>query len=211
MKTIELFTTTVDAVGMDTDISGPAMGVFIPVLWFTLLFLVCTFLVLIEKKASAARKAVLALGIVAVPAMWTPYVVADFEYSEDALHRMIKVPALDAHSSFSISIHRREVTPGPENKTVVAAVHDKFQDELDQHHDTMDKMGLGEQCDILRDLNKDPNDMSVLCGGYLVEPVVARGMEVTPVIETSADAVWWPWSIDPHNVEVTASIKIDKE
>ena len=210
MKTIELFTTTVDAVGMGTDISGPAMiALMIPVLWCTLLFLVCVYLALREKTASTARKAVIALGIVVVPALWTPYVVADFEYSEDVLHRMVKVPALDAHSSFSI--HRSEVTPGPENKTVVAAVHDKFQDELDQHRDTLDKMGLSDQCEILRDLNKDPNDMSVLCGGYLVEPVVARGMEVTPVIETSADHVWRPWSIDPHNVEVTASIKIDKE
>lgn len=210
MKTIELFTTTVDAVGMGTDISGPAMiALMIPVLWCTLLFLVCVYLALREKTASTARKAVIALGIVVVPALWTPYVVADFDYSEDALHRMIKVPALDSSSSFRLT--ERTAPPGPENKTVVAAVHDQFQDELDQHHDTLDKMGLSEQCDILRDLNKDPNDMSVLCGGYLVEPVIARGMEVTPVIETSADHVWWPWSIDPHNVEVTASIKIDKD
>ncbi|PZO97746.1 MAG: hypothetical protein DI609_12425 [Corynebacterium urealyticum] len=210
MKTIELFTTTVDAVGMDTDISGPAIALLIPVLWCTLLFLVCAYLELIEKTASTARKVVLALGIVVVPALWTPYVVADFGYSKDALHRMVKVPAHDAHSSFRLT-ERAAPTPGPENKTVVAAVHDKFQDELDQHRDTLDKMGLGEQCEILRELNEDPNAVSVLCGGYLVKPVIARGMELTPVVNTSADQAWWPWSVDPHNVEVTARIEIDKE
>ena len=210
MHTIELFTTTVDAVGMDTDISGTAMvALIIPVLWCTLLFLVCVYLALREKTASTARKAVIALGIVAIPALWTPYVMADFEYSEDAIHRMIKVPSLDSSSSFRLT--ERSAPPGPENKTVVAAVHDEFQDELGQHRGTLDKMGLSEQCDILRELNKDPNAVSVLCGGYLVEPVIARGMELTPVIKTSADQVWWAWSIDPHNVEVTASIKIDKK
>ena len=211
MKSIELFTTTVDAVGMDTDISGPAMiALLIPVLWCTLLFLVCAYLALIEKTSSAVCKVVLALGIVVVPALWTPYAVADFDYSEDTLHRMVKVPARDAHSSFRLT-EREAPTPGPENKTVVAAVHDKFQDELDQHRDTLDKMGLSEQCDILRELNEDPNAVSVLCGGYLAEPVIARGMELTPVVKTSADQAWWPWSIDARAVEVTARIEIDKK
>ena len=210
MKTVELFTTTVDAVGMDTDISGPAMiALLIPVLWCTLLFLVCAYLALIEKTSSAVCKVVLALGIVVVPALWTPYAVADFDYSEDALHRMVKVPARDAHSSFRLT--GRVALPGPKNKTVVAAVHDKFQDELGQHRDTLDKMGLSEQCEILRELNEDPNAVSVLCGGYLAEPVIACGMKLIPVIETSADQAWWPWSVDPRNVEVTASIEIDKD
>ena len=210
MTMIELFTTTVDAGGMDTATAGPALALLMFAVGFTLFFIVWVYTTLREKTLNSAKKVVIALGVLIVPALWVPYVAADFEYSSSALHRITKMPSPDSHSSFKIT--GRVAPPGPENKTVVAAVHDKFQDELDKNSGTLDKVGLGEQCDSLHSLNEDPHAVSVLCGGYLVEPVVANGLKITPVIETSADkAMYTAFSIDPHAVEVTARIEIDKE
>ena len=122
-------------------------------------------------------------------------------YGTNPLLRMVSTPA-----------HADEDNPGPDNKTVVAATHDQFQDELDTRHEGLEDLGLDKECHHQASLEGNSHDgLSVLCGGYSLEPVVTDKATITPVIKTSADEVWFPWFNDPHDVEVTASIEIDKK
>ena len=95
---------------------------------------------------------------------------------------------------------------------MVAAVHDQFQDELDNRDEALKDMGLDKECHHQASLEGNSrHGLSVLCGGYSLDPVITDKATLTPVIETSADDVWFPWFNNPHNVEVTASIEIDKK
>ena len=91
----------------------------------------------------------------------------------------------------------------------MSAVHDDFQKAVDK--DALKELGLDSECRSQRDITSSPKSLSVLCGGYSLEPVVTDNATLTPRVKTSADLVGWPWSIDPHTVEVTGSIEISKK
>ena len=203
MKTVELFTTTVDAVGMDTEFTS---GVYVLVLGLgipTLLFLLLDVSDVVQGQKEGWKyentwQLWAGTGLVLLACIG-PLLVDDFSsYSEHTIRRVSVVPK-----------HVEKHTPSPEDRTVVAAVHDYFQKSVDR--DAFKELGLDKECHIQRDLTSSPESLSVLCGGYSLDPVIADNATVTPVIKTSADRAWWPWSVDPHNVEVTASIEIDKE
>ena len=206
--TIELLRTTIDAVGLDTSFADDStMSLFfmlgvIPC--FILLVLVAGVIGhLVSREWSQARSygKGAAVAAVAVAFIYWPLGVDDSSYSETPLRRMVSAPA-----------HVDEDRPGSDNNTVVAAIHDQVQDELGNRRAGFKDLGLDKTCRTQVSLAGSSHDaLSVLCGGYSLDPVVTDKATVTPTVETSADQVWWPWSIDPHNVEVTVSVEIDKE
>ena len=206
--TVELLRTTIDAVGLDSSFADDStvslffmLGVF-PC--FILLILVVGALVdaTLGNRSQArdsAKKVAVAAVVVAL--IYWPLVVDDSSYSANPLRRMVSAPA-----------HVDEDRPGSDNNTVVAAIHDQVQDELGNRRAGFKDLGLDKTCRTQVSLAGSSHDaLSVLCGGYSLDPVVTDKATVTPTVETSADQVWWPWSIDPHNVEVTVSVEIDKE
>lgn len=206
--TVELLRTTIDAVGLDTSFADDStMSLFfmlgvIPC--FILLALIAGVIGhLVSREWSQARSygKGAAVAAVAVAFIYWPLGVDDSSYSENPLRRTISAPA-----------HVDEGRPGSDNNTVVAAVHDQVQDELDNRREGFKDLGLDKTCRTQASLAGSSRDtLSVLCGGYSLDPVVTDKATITPIVETSADQVWWPWSIDPHNVEVTVSVEIDKE
>lgn len=210
MTTAELFTTTVDAVGMEVSPAEDG-SVILPFLLgaaIVLVFLAFAFEALRNALAgrwSAAREhadVVVVSGIVSA--------LLCFPLTTDAFSAYGKNPML--LRTVSVPSHSNEDNPGPDSNTVIAAVHDQFQDELDNRSEGLKDMGLDKECQTYLSMAGSSRDsVSVLCGGYSLDPVITDKATFTPVIETSADEVWLPWFSDPHNVEVTASIEIDKK
>lgn len=210
MTTIELFTTTVDAVGMEVSPAegGPGTLPFLLGCAVVLVFLAFAFDALRSALAgrwSDAREhadVVVVSGIVSALLCFPLTTDAFSAYGKNPmLLRMVSVPS-----------HSNKDNPGPDSNTVIAAVHDQFQDELDNRSEGLKDMGLDKECQTYLSMAGSSRDsVSVLCGGYSLDPVITDKATLTPVIETSADEVWFPWFNDPHNVEVTASIEIDKE
>lgn len=206
--TVELLRTPIDAVGLDTSFADDSTLS----LFFMLGLVPCILLLalvvgvighLVSREWSQARSygkgAVVAAAVVAF--IYWPIAVDDSSYSENPLRRTISAPA-----------HVDEDRPGSDNNTVVAAIHDQVQDELGKRREGFKDLGLDKTCRTQSSLAGSSRDtLSVLCGGYSLDPVVTDKATLTPTVETSADKVWWPWSIDPHNVEVTVSVEIDKE
>ncbi len=205
--TIELLRTTIDAVGLDTSFADDStMSLF-----FMLGLVPCIILLalvvgvighLVSREWSQARSygkgAVVTAAVVAF--IYWPIAVDDSSYSENPLRRTISAPA-----------HVDEDRPGSANNTVIAAIHDQVQDELGNRREGFKDLGLDKTCRTQSSLAGSSRDtLSVLCDGYSLDPVVTDKATITPVVETSADQAWWPWSIDPHAVEVTVSIQIDK-
>lgn len=205
--TIELFRTTIDAVGLDsrfTEDSTASMGFMLGVVPI-LILLVCVIGVLValvsEKREEARGYGKLgAICVVATVLIYCPMVIDDSSsYSENPLRRTISMP-----------VHADKDNPGPGNNTIVAKIHEQFMDELDQRSDGLDELGLDKECRTQSSLAGGSDDaLPVLCGGYSLDSVTTDRATITPIIETSADKVWWPWSIDPHAVEVTARIGIE--
>ena len=206
--TVELLRTTIDAVGLDTSFADDStMSLF-----FMLGVIPCFILLALiagavghlaseewSQARSYGKNAVVAAAVVAL--IYWPLMVDDSSYSANPLRRMISAPA-----------HVDEDRPGSDSNTVVAAIHGQVQDELDNRREGFKDLGLDKTCRTQSSLAGSSRDtLSILCGGYSLDPVVTDKATITPVVETSADQAWWPWSIDPHNVEVTISIKIDKK
>lgn len=205
--TIELFRTTIDAVGLDsrfTEDSTASMGFMLGVLPI-LILLACVIGVLValvsEKREDVRSYGKLgAICVVATVLIYCPMVIDDSSsYNENPLRRTISMP-----------VHADENNPGSDNNTVVAKIHEQFMGELDQRSNGLDELGLDKECRTQFSLAGGSDDaVSVLCGGYSLDSVTTDKATITPIIETSADKVWWPWAIDPHAVEVTARIDIE--
>lgn len=206
--TIELLRTTIDAVGLDsgfTDDSTATLFFMSGVIPFFIFLALVVGAVgnMISKDWDKARDyAKLAPVVAAVVALiYFPLVLDDSSYSANPLRRLVSMP-----------VHVDEEHPGADNNTVVASIHDQVQDELDNRREGFKEMGVDKECSVQASLAGNSRDgLSILCGGYSLDPVVTSKATLTPTIETSADKVWWPWYIDPRAVEVTARIEIDKE
>ena len=206
--TVELLRTTIDAVGLDSSFADDSTASMFFMLGAVPSLILVALIVgvaghMIGKEWSQARDYARGSAVfaVVVALIYWPLVVDDSSYSANPLRRMVSAPA-----------HVDEDRPGSDNNTVVAAIHDQVQDELGNRRAGFKDLGLDKTCRTQVSLAGSSRDtLSILCGGYSLDPVVTDKATVTPTVETSADQVWWPWSIDPHNVEVTVSIEIDKE
>ena len=206
--TVELLRTTIDAVGLDSEFTDDSTASMFFVLGAVPSLILVALIVgvvghMIGKEWSQARDYARGSAVFAavVALLYFPLVLDDSSYSANPLRRTISAPA-----------HVDKDRPGSDNNTVVAAIHDQVQDELDNRREGFKDLGLDKTCRTQSSLAGSSRDtLSVLCGGYSLDPVVTDKATLTPTVETSADKVWWPWSIDPHNVEVTVSVEIDKE
>lgn len=206
--TIELLRTTIDAVGLDsgfTDDSTASMFFMLGAVPSLILVALIVGVVghMIGKEWSQARDYARGSAVFAavVALIYFPLVLDDSSYSANPLRRLISMP-----------VHVDEKHPGSDNNTVVAAIHDQVQDELDTRREGFKELGVDKECAVQASLAGNSRDgLSMLCGGYSLDPVVTDKATLTPTIETSADKAWWPWSIDARAVEVTARIEIDKE
>ena len=206
--TVELLRTTIDAVGMDTSFADDSAMSFLFMLGIFPLFILLMLGVGALADATlgnrsqardSAKKVAVAAVVVAL--IYWPQFVDDSSYSANPLRRLVSAPA-----------HVDKDQPGSDNNTVVAAIHDQVQDELDNRREGFKDLGLDKTCRTQSSLAGSSRDtLSILCGGYSLDPVITDKATITPVVETSADQAWWPWSIDPHNVEVTVSVEIDKD
>ena len=198
----------IDAVGLDSKFTVDStaslffmLGVVPVFLFLALAFNVGVHLAAGERDESRDNAMFAAVCIAVVALIYWPVVVDDSSYSANPMRRLISMP-----------VHVDEKHPGSGNNTVVAAIHDQVQDELGNRHAGFKDLGLDKTCRTQSSLAGSSRDtLSVLCGGYSLDPVVTDKATLTPTVETSADKVWWPWSIDPHNVEVTVSVEIDKD
>mgnify|MGYP007127263539 CR=1 FL=1 len=207
--TVELLRTTIDAVGLDSKFTADSTASLLFMLGVVpiLIFLALVFGAVVQCTAGdrdEARDYSMCAAVCAavIALIYWPMVTDDSSsYNSNPLRRMISAP-----------VHVDEDHLGSYDNTVVGAVHDQVQDELDRRDEGFKDLGLDKECRTQASLAGDSRGgLSVLCGGYSLDPVTTDKATLTPVIKTSADHVWWPWSIDPHNVEVTISIKIDKK
>ncbi len=205
---IELLRTTIDAVGLDSEFTDDSTASMFFMLGAVPSLILVALIVgvaghMIGKEWSQARDYARGSAVFAavVALIYFPLVLDSSAYSANPMRRLISMP-----------VHVDEKHPGSGNNTVVAAIHDQVQDELDNRREGFKDLGLDKTCRTQSSLAGSSRDtLSVLCGGYSLDPVVTDKATLTPTVETSADKVWWPWSIDPHNVEVTVSVEIDKE
>lgn len=206
--TIELLRTTINAVGLDSSLTYTSTASTFFILGVIPFFILLAAMggvavnMAAESKQEAHRYGKLAAICAVVSALiYCPLVVDSDTYSENPLRRMSSAPALvDEENS------------GSDNNTVVSVVHDQVQDELDTRREGLTDLGVDKACHTQKLLAGHSRDtLSVLCGGYSLDPVDTDKATITPVVETSADEPWWPWSIDPYAVEVTVSIQIDKK
>lgn len=72
-----------------------------------------------------------------------------------------------------------------------------------------DDLGLEKKCNLIKSTADNPDQVSVLCGGYSLDEVDTQFATLYPRLHTSADMAFYDaWSIDPHNVDVHAEIYI---
>lgn len=204
--TIELFTTTIDAVGMDTQLSRGAVVFYLWLLSvFTFFFL--GFVAVLAYNRDFTRKRATVSGVVGVVlvGLWSYFALAPGTYSENPWSRLARTPAAGVGGDALLS----STQPGPDGNNIAAVIHDQFQDEL-ARHDELQLYGLGEQCQTQREASKyEPAEESVLCGGYALTPVVTRGWNITPSITAEDDLISsTAFTVDPHAMEVTAYISI---
>lgn len=101
------------------------------------------------------------------------------------------------------------VEPADPAKSLTALTHDDFMRNIDKHKDVLNDFGLDKKCNLLKSTTDDPDEVSVLCGGYSLNEVETHSATLYPRLRTSADrALYDAWSIDPHNVDVHAEIYI---
>lgn len=206
--TIELLRTTIDAVGLDSEFTDDSTASVFFMLGAVPSLILVALIVgvvghMIGKEWSQARDYARGSAVFAavVALIYFPLAVDDSSYSANPLRRLISMP-----------VHVDEKHPGADNNTVVAAIHDQVQDELNTRRAGFKELGVDKECAVQASLAGNSRDgLSVLCGGYSLDPVVTDKATLTPTVETSADQAWWPWSIDARAVEVTARIEIDKE
>lgn len=207
--TVELLRTTIDAVGLDSKFTADStasllfmLGVVPVFLFLALTFGAVGHLAAGDRDEAREYTKFAVVTAVVVALIYWPVVTDDSSsYNSNPLRRMISAP-----------VHVDEDHLGSYDNTVVGAVHDQVQDELDRRDEGFKDLGLDMECRTQASLAGDSRGgLSVLCGGYSLDPVTTDKATLTPVIKTSADQVWWPWSIDPHSVEVTVSVEIDKE
>lgn len=206
--TIELLRTTINGVGLDSEFTDDStatmffmLGV-VPFFIFLALSVRAVGHVISKDWVQAQGSAKLAAVFAAVVAViYFPLMLDDSSYSANPLRRTISMP-----------VHVNEEHPNSDNNTVVAAIHDQVQDELDKRREGFKQLGVDKECAVQASLAGNSRDgLSMLCGGYSLDPVVTDKATLTPTVETSADKAWWPWSIDARAVEVTARIVIDKK
>lgn len=229
--TIELFTTTVDAVGMDTQLTYWAIMFYIFLSVFTLFaFLPLFVLALVEVRNGSLTRSSITITCVLAVVLALPWaylaLTTGSAYKENPLSRLTLTPAPGMTNTPTLgitSILSDSDTPaGPNAPNIAAVVHNQFQDELAQQ-DKLKTLELEKQCQILREENdfSDPTEESILCGGYALSPVVTFGWEIIPFIVAEDD--YMPpnalmdeerilpnssFSVDPHALEVTARLRI---
>lgn len=208
-STIELLRTTINAEGLDSEFTDDSTATMFFMLGVVPFFILLALVVgavghviskdWVQARGSAKLAAVFA-AVVAV--IYFPLVLDDSSYNANPLRRTISMP-----------VHADEEHPGPDNNnTVVAAIHDQVQDELDNRREGFKQLGVDKECAVQASLAGNSRDgLSMLCGGYSLDPVVTDKATLTPTVETSADKAWWPWSIDARAVEVTARIETAKK
>ena len=221
--TIELFTTTVDAVGMDTHLTFWAIMFYIFLSIFTLFgFLPWFVLTLIEARDGSLTRSSITITCAFAVVIILPWaylaLTTGGAYKENPLNRLTLTPAPGMTNILSGS----DTPAGPNAPNIAAVVHDQFQDELAQQ-DELKTLELEKQCQVLREENdfSDPTEESILCGGYALSPVVTFGWEIKPFI-VAEDEFMPPnalmdeerimpnssFSVDPHALEVTARLRI---
>ena len=229
--TIELFTTTVDAVGMDTQMTYWAIQFYIFLSVFTLfVFLPWFVLTLIEARNGSLTRSGLTITCIFTVAILLPWtylaLTTGSAYTENPWGRLTLTPAPGMTNTPTLGITNilsdSDTPAGPNAPNIAAVVHDQFQDELAQQ-DELKTLELEKQCQILRDENyfSDPTEESILCGGYALSPVITFGWEIKPFI-VAEDGFMPPnalmdeerilpnssFSVNPHALEVTARLRI---
>lgn len=219
--TIELFTTTVDAVGMDTQMTFWATWfkfyIFLLFVFFFLLVLTGVRDSNLTRSKSITITCVLAVVLV-LP--WVHLALTGSAYTENPWGRLIRTPA----PGMTNTLFGSNTPAGPNAPNIAAVVHNQFQDELAQQ-DELKILELEKQCQVLREENdfSDPTEESILCGGYALSPVVTSGWEITPfivaeddymppVVHMDGDRIIMPnssFNVDPHALEVTARLRIE--
>lgn len=219
--TIELFTTTVDAVGMDTQMTFWATWftfyIFLPLfVFFFLLVLTGVRDSNLTRSKSITITCVLAVVLV-LP--WVHLALTGGAYTENPWGRLIRTPT----PGMTNTLFGSDTPAGPDAPNIAAVVHNQFQDELAQQ-DQLKILELEKQCQVLRDENyfSDPTEESILCGGYALSSVKTSGWEIMPFIVAEDD--YMPpivrmdddsilptssFSVDPHALEVTARLRIE--
>lgn len=229
--TIELFTTTIDAVGMDTQLTYWAIMFYIFLSVFTLFaFLPLFVLALVEVRNGSLTRSSITITCVLAVVLALPWaylaLTTGSAYKENPLSRLTLTPAPGMTNTPTLGITNMlsdsDTPAGPNAPNIAAVVHNQFQDELAQQ-DELKTLELEKQCQILREENdfSDPTEESILCGGYALSPVVTFGWEIIPFIVAEDD--YMPpnalmdeerilpnssFSVDPHALEVTARLRI---
>lgn len=218
--TIELFTTTVDAVGMDTQMTfwASMFYIFLPV--FTVYLFIRLYWMSVDGLTHSNVIVNGAFAVVMI-LLWVYLPLSALmggAYTENPWGRLIRTPA----PGMIDTLFATNTPAGPNAPNIAAVVHDRFQDELAQQ-DELKTLELEKQCQVLRDKNNfsDPNEESILCGGYALSSVVTSGWEIIPfivaedgdippLVHMDGDSIMpnSSFSVDPHALEVTARLRI---
>lgn len=221
--TIELFTTTIDAVGMDTQLTFWAIQFYIFLSIFTLFgFLPWFVLTLIEARDGSLTRSSITITCafaVVIILPWAYLALTGGAYTENPWGRLIRTPA----PGMTNTLFGSNTPAGPNAPNIAAVVHNQFQDELAQQ-DELKILELEKQCQVLREENdfSDPTEESILCGGYALSSVETSGWEIMPfivaedaymppVVRMDDDRIILPanvFNLDPHALEVTARLRI---
>ena len=227
--TIELFTTTVDAVGMDTHLTfwSIMFYIFLPV--FTVYLFIRLHWMSIHGLtfSNVTITGALAVAIILPWAHLAVTALAGSTYTENPWGRLTRTPSPGMTTVFASNnpagFFASKTPAGPDAPNIAAVVHDQFQDELAQQ-DELKILELEKQCQVLREENdfSDPNEESILCGGYALSSVKTSGWEIMPfivaedenippLVHMDGDNIIMPnssFSVDPHALEVTARLRI---
>lgn len=206
--TLDLFDTTVDATSMTPQNVFTSALIFAAVVIFICVMLsgaVALYRDYQDSHRSGDAKepsivphvliALMGLTVFTIPTV----VMADIQtYSAEPTKRFfLKPPA------------QSRVEPANPTKSLAALTHDDFMRSIDEHKDILNDLGLDKKCNLLKSTADDPDEVSVLCGGYSLDEVETQSATLYPRLRTSADRAFYDaWSIDPHNVDVHASIYI---
>lgn len=226
--TIELFTTTVDAVGMDTHLTFWAIMFYILSPVFIVYLLIRLYWMSVDGLTFTNVTINCAFAVV-ILLPWAHLVVtalAGSTYTENPWGRLTRTPSPGMTTVFASNnpagFFASKTPAGPDAPNIAAVVHDQFQDELAQQ-DELKTLELEKQCQVLREENdfSDPNEESILCGGYALSSVKTSGWEIMPFIVAEDESVpplvqmdgdnFMPtssFSVDPHALEVTARLRI---
>lgn len=226
--TIELFTTTVDAVGMDTHLTFWSIMFYIlsPVFIVYLLLRLHWWSVDGLTFTSVTLNGAFAVVILLPWAHLVITALTGSTYTENPWGRLTRTPSPGMTTVFASNnpagFFAANTPAGPDTPNIAAVVHDQFQDELAQQ-DQLKTLELEKQCQVLREENdfSDPNEESILCGGYALSSVETSGWEIMPFIVAEDESVpplvqmdgdnFLPtssFSVDPHALEVTARLRI---